>query len=160
MKKKSSTHDALPIGKLAARTGISVSAIRFYETRGLIGSTRDASGRRRFERSVIRRLSFIRIAQSLGFSLAEIHEQLDGLPDRRTPTVRDWSTLSRRFGQDIDRRIAELEKLKANLASCIGCGCLSLAKCRLYNPDDAARALGDGPRYLLGDSVDDLSGLG
>jgi len=104
-------------------------------------------------------LSFIRIAQGLGFSLADIRTQLDGLPDRRTPTVKDWSMLSRRFGKDIDRRIAELEQLKENLASCIGCGCLSLTKCRLYNPDDGAAALGDGPRYLLGDSVDDLKGV-
>jgi len=153
------THDALPIGRLSDRTGVPVSAIRFYEARGLIGSTRDVSGRRRFKRSVIRRLSFIRIAQGLGFSLADIRTQLDGLPDRRTPTVKDWSMLSRRFGKDIDRRIAELEQLKENLASCIGCGCLSLTKCRLYNPDDGAAALGDGPRYLLGDSVDDLKGV-
>jgi len=153
------TDDALPIGRLSDRTGVPVSAIRFYEARGLVGSTRDASGRRRFKRSVIRRLSFIRIAQGLGFSLADIREQLDGLPDRRTPTVKDWSMLSRRFGKDIDRRIAELEQLKENLSSCIGCGCLSLTKCRLYNPDDAAAVLGDGPRYLLGDSVDDLKSV-
>jgi len=153
------TDDALPIGRLSDRTGVPVWAIRFYEARGVVGSIRDASGRRRFKRSVIRRLSFLRSAQSLGFSLADIRAQLDGLPDRRTPTVEDWSTLSRRFGQDIDRRIAELEQLKENLASCIGSGCLSLTKCRLYNPDDAAAALGDGPRYLLGDSVDDLKGI-
>ena len=149
--------DALSVGSLAERTGLAVSAIRFYEERGLIFATRDAGGRRRFERSTIRRVSFVRIAQGLGFSLAEIREQLDSLPGGRTPTLRDWKRLSRRFRKVIDERIARLEALRAGLDGCIGCGCLSLAKCRLYNPDDRAGTLGSGPRYLLGDSAGDVA---
>lgn len=149
-------HDALSIGRLADRTGLTVSAIRFYEEQGLIVSARNAGGQRRFARATIRRLSFVRIAQALGFPLAEIRTQLDGLPGGRTPTRKDWERLSRRFAADIDARIAGLENLKGRLAECIGCGCLSLERCRLYNPDDRAATLGDGPRYLLGDSAADI----
>ena len=133
-------HDTLSIGRLADRTGFAISAIRFYEEKGLIASDRNAGGQRRFARCTIRRLSFVRIAQSLGFSLVDIRNQLDGLP----------------FAADIDARIAGLENLKTRLAECIGCGCLSLERCRLYNPDDRAATLGDGPRYLLGDSAADI----
>ena len=151
------THrEPLSIGQLAERTGAAVSAIRFYEERGLIESVRSPGGQRRFERATVRRVSFVRIAQGLGFSLADIRAQLDGLPDRRTPTVRDWEKLSGRFAADIDRRIAGLEQLRDRLTRCIGCGCLSLSHCRLYNPEDRASSLGEGPRYLLGDSAADI----
>lgn len=153
---RAKSSDALSIGRLAERTGLAVSAIRFYEQKGLIASTRNVGDQRRFERATIRRLSFVRIAQKLGFTLAEIRAQLDGLPGGRTPTARDWERLSRRFGADIDERIAGLERLRDRLTQCIGCGCLSLAHCKLYNPDDRAATLGDGPRYLLGNSAGDL----
>lgn len=151
------SHDPLSIGQLARRTGVAVSALRFYEERGLIASTRTDSGQRRFTRATVRRVSFVRIAQGLGFSLTQIKTQLDGLPDQRTPTAADWRKLSARFAIDIDDRIAGLERLRDTLTQCIGCGCLSLSHCRLYNPDDDAASLGDGPRYLLGDSAEDLA---
>ena len=146
----------LAIGALAERTGVSISAIRFYEGKGLITSERASSGHRRFRKSVIRRLSFILISQRLGYSLDEIKDQLDRLPDKRTPTERDWNRLAHEFATDIEQRIAGLQLLRDKLDECIGCGCLSLEKCRMWNPDDAAAELGDGPRYLLGDTADDL----
>jgi MerR family redox-sensitive transcriptional activator SoxR len=142
----------LSIGRLAERTGLAVTAVRFYEDKGLIRSTRNAGGQRQFERSTIRRLSFIRIAQNLGFSLADIHEQLVSLPEGRTPTEKDWTRLSRGFAKIIDTRIEGLQQLRQKLDQCIGCGCLSLKRCALYNKDDTASSLGAGPRYLLGDS--------
>ena len=148
--------DLLSVGALARRTGLAVSAIRFYEEKGLIRATRNAGGQRRFERATLRRVSFVRVAQGLGFSLAEIREQLDGLPGGRTPTLADWRRLSRRFAEHIDERIERLEGLRDGLEACIGCGCLSLDKCRLYNPGDGAATLGSGPRFLLGDSARDL----
>ncbi len=139
------------IGTIAKRTGLSVSAIRFYESSGLLVATRGAGGRRLFMRSAIRRVSFILISQQLGYSLDEIKRVLSSLPAQRTPTKADWQKLSRQFSQDIDQRIEKLSQLKNSLSSCIGCGCLSLKSCALYNPDDRAAGLGDGPRYLLGD---------
>lgn len=139
------------IGVVAERTGLAVSAVRFYESRGLIPSTRSTGGQRLFHRSVIRRVSFVLISQQLGFSLEEIRDALSSLPENRTPTKADWERLSRRFGKDIDDRIERLTQLRESLSSCIGCGCLSLAKCRLYNPEDRAVQLGSGPRFLLGD---------
>ena len=139
------------IGKVAARTGTSVSALRFYEDKGLISSGRNSGGQRVFAASEIRRVSFISIAQKLGFSLADIGEQLSRLPGGRTPTKDDWADLSHDFSTDIDARIASLSLLKEKLASCIGCGCLSLKVCALYNEDDVAADAGAGPRYLLGD---------
>lgn len=147
-----STDDLLTIGAVARRTGIAVSAVRFYERRGLIHAVRDTGGHRRFARSTIRRVSFILIAQRLGYSLSEIASHLERLPEGRTPNESDWERLGRRFGADIDRRIAELGRLRDRLASCIGCGCLSLQRCSLYNLDDVASANGSGPRFLLGDS--------
>lgn len=141
----------LSIGEVASRTGLAPSAIRFYEEQGLVRPTRDAGGRRRFERADIRRLSFVMVAQRLGFTLAEIREELDRLPDRRPPTKADWSRISRHFRQALDERIATLERLRERLDGCIGCGCLSLQACRLYNPADRAAARGSGPQYLLGD---------
>ena len=142
----------LSIGRVAERTGLAVSAIRFYEEKGLVVAGRDAAGRRCFAPSDIRRLSFVLIAQQLGFSLEEIRQQLDSLPKQRTPSTQDWARISRAFRADIDTRISALETLRERLTDCIGCGCLSLKRCKLYNPDDRAARLGAGPRYLLGDS--------
>ena len=141
--------DMLPIGHIARRTGLAVSAIRFYEEKGLIRSTRTAAGQRRFARSEIRRISFIKIAQGLGFTLPQIRTTLANLPDGRTPTARDWADISRTFRNALDEKIATLEKLRDDLDGCIGCGCLSLKKCRLYNSDDHAAAAGSGARFLM-----------
>ena len=146
----------LSIGQVAARTGLAVSAIRFYEEEGLVNPGRNAGGQRRFHRSDIRRLSFVMIAQRLGFTIAEIRGRLAGLPDNRTPTQRDWTRISRGFRADLDRRIRMMTDLRERLDGCIGCGCLSLKKCALYNPDDAAQGLGVGPRFLLGDAAKDV----
>ncbi len=144
----------ISIGVIAKRTGLSVSAIRFYETSGLLTATRGPGGRRIFPRSAIRRVSFILISQQMGYTLEEIKLVLKTLPEERTPTKADWEKLSRRFSKDIDERIARLTQLKESLAGCIGCGCLSLKSCTLYNPQDRAAGLGSGPRYLLGDNAD------
>ncbi|WP_322865226.1 redox-sensitive transcriptional activator SoxR [Aquicoccus sp. G2-2] len=145
-------HDMLPIGHIARRTGLAVSAVRFYETKGLIRAIRTASGQRRFARADIRRISFIKIAQGFGFTLPQIREILSTLPDGRTPTARDWARISKTFRAELNARIATLEKLRDDLDGCIGCGCLSLTRCRLYNPEDRAAAKGSGPRYLMGDT--------
>lgn len=141
--------ELLTIGELAARTGLSVSAIRFYEGKGLVEPIRTRGNQRRFLRSDIRRLSFALIAQKLGLTIEEIATELNRLPLGRTPTLADWNRLSRHFREEIDRRIALLERTREKLDACIGCGCLSLRKCELYNPDDAAGAKGNGPRYVL-----------
>lgn len=143
----------LTIGQVAERTGLAVSAIRFYEEQGLVSPGRNAGGQRRFHRSDIRRLSFVMIAQKLGFTIAEIRGRLAGLPDGRTPTQKDWTRMSKGFRQDLNRRIQMLTDLRDRLDGCIGCGCLSLKKCALYNPEDTAQDLGPGPRYLLGDAA-------
>lgn len=145
------TSEGLSIGALATRTGLAVSAIRYYEAQGLIAPWRNAGGQRRFQRADIRRLSFVMIAQQFGFSLPEIRGLLDQLPNRRTPTPADWAAISTQFRTRLDARIATLQKLRDNLDGCIGCGCLSLPKCALYNPADRAQAKGAGPRYLMGD---------
>lgn len=147
----------ISIGTLAARTGLAVSAIRYYETQGLLAAWRNAGGHRRFMRADIRRVSFIMIAQQMGVSLSDIRQLLDALPDQRTPTRDDWRRLSAVFRIHLDARIAMLERTRDTLDGCIGCGCLSLAKCKLYNPDDRAAAKGAGPRYLLGDRPGDLA---
>jgi MerR family redox-sensitive transcriptional activator SoxR len=144
--------EGLSIGRLADRTGLSVSAIRYYETRGLLKAWRNAGGQRRFGRPDIRRLSFVMIAQQFGFSLTDIKQQLDQLPDGRAPTPDDWATISVEFREVLDSRIQTLQKLRDNLDGCIGCGCLSLPNCALYNPKDRAQANGPGPRYLMGDT--------
>lgn len=143
------------IGFVAARTGTAVSAIRFYESEKLIPAVRNAGGHRVFHRSVIRRVSFILIAQGLGYSLKEIRHALQSLPDNRTPTRVDWQRLSRLFSRDIDERVNQLQLLKEKLSGCIGCGCLSLSNCQLYNPDDTVNKHGAGARYLMGDSPGD-----
>lgn len=145
----------LAIGGLAARTGLSVSAIRFYEEKGLVRPDRNAGGQRRYERSDIRRLSFVMIAQKTGLSIAEIAEALASLPDGRTPTKADWERLSRKMRAGLDERIAMLERLRRRLDGCIGCGCLSLKACALYNPDDALGAKGPGPRLVIADGPED-----
>lgn len=142
-------NELLSIGDLARRTGLSVSAIRFYEGKGLVEPLRTRGNQRRFLRSDIRRLSFALIAQKLGLSIEEIAGELRGLPHGRTPTLADWNRISRHFRQEIDRRIALLERTRDTLDGCIGCGCLSLRKCRLYNPGDVAGRGGEGPRYVL-----------
>lgn len=148
--------ELLAIGEVSERTGVSVSALRYYETEGLISSQRSPGGQRRFAREVLRRIAFVRIAQQLGLSLDEIRDALASLPDGRTPTTADWARLSRRWRAVLDERIRMLELVRDDLASCIGCGCLSLQSCRLYNPDDRAHVLGQGPRYLLGDTAQDV----
>ena len=140
--------DVLTIGQLAARTGLSVSAIRFYEEKGLVHPVRNAGNQRRYLRADIRRLSFVLIAQQLGFTVREIAEELAALPKDRAPSLADWQRSSTRFLAEVDRRIASLQRLRDNLDGCIGCGCLSLDKCALYNPRDAAAELGPGPRVL------------
>jgi MerR family redox-sensitive transcriptional activator SoxR len=144
-------HPAIPIGALAKRSGVTASTLRFYETQGLIKSTRSQAGRRTFSRDVLRRVAFIRVAQSVGLTLEDIRVALMSLPDQRTPTKLDWERLSGAWRPLLDQRIDFLMRLRDKLSSCIGCGCLSLKTCALYNPQDAARVRGTGPRYLLGD---------
>ena len=142
-------NDLLPIGELARRTGLAVSAIRFYEDKRLIQAFRTMGNQRRFLRSDIRRLSFILIAQQLGLGLAEIEVELSKLPQGRTPTVNDWQKISRSMRKSIDAKIQLLTRTRSKLDECIGCGCLSLERCRLYNTDDRAGAGGTGPRFVL-----------
>ncbi len=143
--------DLLTIGEVARRSGVAASALRFYDEQGLISSERAGSGHRRFRRPVLRRVAFIVFAQRVGLSLGEIGSELDKLPEDRAPNRRDWSRLSRRWSARIDERIAEMERLKEGLTECIGCGCLSLERCKLANPDDRAAQRGPGPRYWIGD---------
>ncbi|WP_225009078.1 MULTISPECIES: redox-sensitive transcriptional activator SoxR [Novosphingobium] len=142
-------NDLIPIGTLARRTGLAVSAIRYYEERGLLQSVRTGGNQRRFLRSDIRRLSFVLIAQKLGLGLAEIEQALGTLPQGRTPTVLDWQKISRALRGEIDRRIQLLTRTRNKLDECIGCGCLSLDRCALYNKEDRAGAAGPGPRFVL-----------
>jgi MerR family transcriptional regulator, redox-sensitive transcriptional activator SoxR len=141
----------LTIGEVSRRSGVASSALRFYEDRGLIASERAGSGHRRYPRPVLRRLAFIVFAQRIGLTLDEIGTELAKLAPHHAPTRRDWSRLSRAWTSRIDQRIAELERLKVGLTACIGCGCLSLDRCKLANPDDRAARLGPGPRYWIGD---------
>ncbi len=143
--------DLLSIGDVARRTGVAVTALRFYEARGLIDPGRANSGHRRYPRETIRRVSFILAAQRVGLSLREVGEALAGLPSGRAPSVEDWSRLSASWRPMLEERIRTLEQLRDQLDSCIGCGCLSLATCALQNPSDSAAAFGPGPRYLMGD---------
>ena len=138
----------LTIGDLAARTGLAVSAIRFYETHGIVKPLRNKGGHRRYGRADIRRLSFVMAAQKLGFSLSEIAPHLRRLPDHKAPTKADWTRIGKSFHREIDARIAALEDLRDKLDGCIGCGCLSLKSCALYNPADIKGAEGPGPRNL------------
>ena len=141
----------LTIGALSERTGVATSALRYYEAEGLLRADRSEGGQRRYARDALRRVSFIRVAQQVGLSLEEIRESLASLPDGRTPNQRDWERLSNSWRPRLDEQIAMLERLRDRLDGCIGCGCLTLKVCALYNPDDLAAARGSGPRYLLGD---------
>ena len=141
--------ERISIGQVAERTGLSISAIRFYETQGLVKPVRNAGGQRRYLRSDIRRLSFVLIAQQLGFTMKEIHARLANLPDERTPTTADWKRISREFRHELEERIDMLTRMRDRLDGCIGCGCLSLKKCKLYNPEDRAYRHGAGPRFII-----------
>ena len=142
--------DLMTIADVARRSGVAASALRFYEQRGLIASDRTGAGHRRFPRAVLRRIAFIVFAQKVGLSLDEIADELLKLPPNRVPERADWAKLSGRWTRRVDERIAELERLKAGLTQCIGCGCLSLGQCRLANPEDRASRAGPGPRYWIG----------
>lgn len=141
----------LTIGEVAARTGVPHSALRYYEAAGLVPAERTDGGQRRYPRSALRRIAFIRVAQRVGLSLEEIRAALSTLPASRTPNKADWARLSRAWRPRLEEQIALLERLRDELSSCIGCGCLSLRTCQLYNPEDGVAAGGAGPRYLLGD---------
>jgi MerR family transcriptional regulator, redox-sensitive transcriptional activator SoxR len=141
----------LTIGELSKRAGVAASALRFYEAEGLIASVRNGGGQRRFARGVLRRVAFIGAAQAVGLDLKQIRAALQTLPEARTPTRADWQRLSRLWQPLLDARIAALVRLREQLGSCIGCGCLSLQRCGLYNAGDAAGRRGPGPRYLMGD---------
>lgn len=140
--------DLLTIGEVADRSGFPQSALRFYEREGLLRATRTSGGQRRYERSVLRRLAFIRAARTIGVGLEEVRAALDRLPDGRTPTKADWTRLSRAWRGRLDEQIQALQALRDGLDSCIGCGCLSLQRCRLYNPDDYVARDGAGARLL------------
>lgn len=138
----------LTVGQVATRSGVAVSALHFYESRGLIRSQRTAGNQRRYGKDMLRRVAIIKVAQELGVSLADIGVALGTLPDGRTPTVKDWEKLSRKWATDLDHRIARLQKLRDGLTDCIGCGCLSIGRCKLRNPKDVLAEEGPGPRRL------------
>lgn len=144
-------YDLLTISEVSRRSGVAASALRFYEERGLIKSERAGSGHRRYPRAVLRRIAFIVFAQRMGLTLDEVGAELAKLPENRVPERSDWATLSGSWTKRIDERIAELERLRAGLTRCIGCGCLSLKDCQLANPGDRASRFGPGPRYWIGD---------
>jgi MerR family transcriptional regulator, redox-sensitive transcriptional activator SoxR len=139
----------LTVGQLAERSGVAVSALHFYEAKGLISSRRTAGNQRRYTRDTLRRVAFIRVSQRVGIPLRAIKEALARLPAERTPTRSDWARLSAAWRADLDERIATLRQLRDNLTDCIGCGCLSLGQCKLVNPGDVLAAAGPGPRRLL-----------
>jgi MerR family redox-sensitive transcriptional activator SoxR len=139
----------LSIGAVAERSGVSPSALRYYEAEGLISSVRAPSGHRRYHRDVLRRVAFIRVAQQVGLTLDEIRSALATLPDNRTPNKHDWERLSNGWRPRLDEQIAQLERMRDRLTGCIGCGCLSLQACKLLNPDDEVAAQGPGPRYVI-----------
>lgn len=149
--------DWLTIGEVAERSGVATSALRFYETKGLIESVRTDGNQRRYPRATLRRVALIRAGQEVGLSLSELADALDRLPHDKTPTKADWERLSRSWRTRLDAQIAELIALRDELTGCIGCGCLSLKSCAIFNPGDAASDLGTGPRYLLGDSREEVA---
>jgi len=138
----------LTIGEVAERSGVAASALRFYERRGLIAAARTDGNQRRYDRSVLRRIALVQAGRAAGITLAEIGTALDGLPTHRTPSRRDWERLSKRWRDDLDARIETLQALRNRLSTCIGCGCLSIDRCDLLNPDDEAAARGAGAHYL------------
>lgn len=143
--------DLLTIGEVAERAGVATSTLRYYEDEGLIGSERAANGHRRYRRDVLRRVAFIKVAQTVGLSLDEIRQAMGSLPSGRTPTAADWELLSQAWMPRIDERIAMLERLRERLTTCIGCGCLSMTHCGLMNPADLAAGSGPGARYVISD---------
>jgi MerR family redox-sensitive transcriptional activator SoxR len=145
------------IGPLAQRAGLAASTLRFYEAQGLIQGSRSQGNQRRYAKETLRRVAFIRIAQSVGLSLDEVRAALATLPEQRTPTPADWARLSRAWKPMIEARMAALAGLRDQLDSCIGCGCLSLKSCKLYNPEDGAARLGSGARYLLGNRPSEVT---
>lgn len=144
----------LTIGAVSERTGVATSALRFYETEGLLHATRSDGGQRRYARDTLRRVAFIRIAQQVGLSLDEIRAALASLPDSRTPTKADWEHLSATWRPRVDAQIRVLERMRDRLTGCIGCGCLSMQACKLLNPGDGAGQRGPGPRFVLDDDDD------
>lgn len=142
-------HHELTPGEVSKRAGVAVSALHFYEREGLIESLRTSGNQRRYHRDMLRRIAFIRVSQSLGIPLKDIREALDSLPDNKTPTKADWARLSSHWRKDLDARIEELQRLRDNLDGCIGCGCLSLKSCSLYNPGDWLGREGSGPQRAL-----------
>ncbi len=157
MKTLATPNAALSIGELSRRSGVAASALRFYEDEVLLTSLRGPGGQRRYARDVLRRVAFIRAAQAVGLRLEEIRDSLASLPESRTPTRADWAKLSKRWRPLLDERINALMTLRDQLDACIGCGCLSLTACKLYNPADVAGVRGSGARYLLGDARPDTS---
>jgi MerR family redox-sensitive transcriptional activator SoxR len=145
------TPPELTIGELSARSGVATSALRFYEAEGLIAARRTDGNQRRYPRAALRRVALVQAGRAAGISLEEIRGAIERLPHDRAPTKRDWERLSGAWRRDLDARIARLEALRDQLTSCIGCGCLSLRSCALFNERDRAAALGAGARYLLGD---------
>ena len=143
----------LTIGEVEKRSGVAASALRFYERRGLVAAARTDGNQRRYDRSVLRRIAFIQAGRAAGITLTEIGAALDGLPTHRTPSRRDWERLSKRWRDDLDARIETLQALRNRLTTCIGCGCLSIDRCDLLNPDDEAAAQGAGAHYLTTDSA-------
>jgi MerR family redox-sensitive transcriptional activator SoxR len=139
----------LTIGDVSRRSGVTASALRFYERRGLIRSTRSAGNQRLYHREMLRRISIVRVAQTLGLTLKEISEAMGELPDQRTPTKRDWEKLSKKWQRQLDERIAQMQRMRDKLTRCIGCGCLSLRSCALHNREDHISTDGAGPRFLL-----------
>ena len=146
----------MTISELSKRSGVASSAIRYYEEEGLLTSSRTMGGHRQFPQDVLRRIAFIRVAQNIGLSLGDIKLAISTLPQQRTPNQRDWERLSKSWQPMLQKKIDNLVALRDQLSSCIGCGCLSLKRCALYNPEDCARNYGTGPRYLLGDHSDDV----
>ena len=145
------TAEWLTIGQLADRAGIATSALRFYESKGLIESERTEGNQRRYPRAVLRRVALLKAAQAVGLTLREASDALDTLPHDRTPNKSDWQRLSRSWQRRLDAQIADLQLLRDELTDCIGCGCLSLRSCAIFNPSDAVSDRGAGARYLLGD---------
>lgn len=146
------SRDRLSIGELAARSGLATSALRYYEEIGLIQSERTSGGQRRYRRAALRRLAFVRAAQRIGLTLEEARDALSHLPVDHVPSAADWNRVARTWQHRIDAQIAELQRLKDQLTGCVGCGCLSLTRCGLYNRGDTAARQGPGARYLLGDT--------
>ena len=142
------SESGLSVGAVARRSGVAVSALHFYESKGLIHSTRNAGNQRRYDKEVLRRVSIIKAAQRMGISLAEIAEQFDALPTQRAPSQKDWARMSRRWQASLDERIAYLERLRDCLTGCIGCGCLSMKVCPIYNGEDRLAVRGPGPVIL------------